>query len=310
MQVLGQAQGQDWILYHGDSVEVVQGIPDNSVHFSVFSPPFASLYTYSNSDRDMGNCRSDQDFATHFQYLINQLYRVLMPGRLVAIHCTNFPAIKAKDGYIGIKDFRGDLIRSFQGEGFIYHSEVTIWKDPVQSVQRTKAKGLLHKQLKKDSAWSRQAIPDYLVVVRKPGDNPEPVSGRLASYAGDLPPAQESDAEKRSIGIWQKYASPVWFDIVPNDTLQFQSARENSDERHICPLQLQVIERAVQLWTNPGDTVLDPFNGIGSSGHVALRLNRRYVGVELKESYYRAAVNNLNAVSSSRQETLFDFDVA
>lgn len=306
MQVLDQAQGQDWILYHGDSVEVVQGIPDNSVHFSVFSPPFASLYTYSNSDRDMGNCKGDQDFADHFQYLISQLYRVLMPGRLIAFHCMNLPTSKARDGYIGIKDFRGQLIRSFEAEGFIYHSEVTIWKDPVMAMQRTKAIGLLHKQLKKDSALSRQGIPDYLVVVRKPGDNPEPVAGRLSGYAGDLPPHPSGDREKDSINVWQRYASPVWMDINPNDTLQFQSARDNNDERHICPLQLQVIERAVQLWTNPGDTVLDPFNGIGSSGHVALRLNRRYVGVELKESYYRAAVNNLNMVSGAQQRSLFD----
>jgi len=306
MQVLNQAQGQDWILYHGDSVEVVEGLPDNSIHFSVFSPPFASLYTYSNSDRDMGNCKSDQDFADHFQYLINQLYRVLMPGRLIAFHCMNLPTSKARDGYIGIRDFRGDLIRAFAQEGFIYHSEVCIWKDPVMAVQRTKAKGLLHKQLKKDSSSSRQGIADYLVVVRKPGDNPEPVSGRLNHYAGDMPPQSSGDKERDSINIWQRYASPGWHDINSNDTLQFQSARDNNDERHICPLQLQVIERALQLWTNPGDTVLDPFNGIGSSGYVSLKAGRWYVGIELKESYYRNAVNNLESVSSSRQQSLFD----
>lgn len=306
MKVLNQAHGSDWVLYHGDCVEVVNGLPDNSIHFSVFSPPFASLYTYSNSDRDMGNCKSDQDFADHFQYLISQLYRVLMPGRLIAFHCMNLPTSKARDGYIGIKDFRGELIRSFQQEGFIYHSEVCIWKDPVMAMQRTKALGLLHKQLKKDSAMSRQGIPDYLVVVRKPGENPEPVSGRLDSYTGEGQPTLTGDKDKDSINIWQRYASPVWMDISPSDTLQFQSARDNADERHICPLQLQVIQRAIQLWTNPGDTVLDPFNGIGSSGHVALRMGRRYVGVELKESYYHVAVNNLNSVSNNRQHSLFD----
>lgn len=306
MQVLDQAQGQDWILYHGDSVEVVEGLPDNSIHFSVFSPPFASLYTYSNSNRDMGNSKNDFGFGEHFGYLIDHLYRVLMPGRLIAIHCTNYPASKVKDGYIGIKDFRGDIIRLFEDRKFIYHSEVCIWKDPVQQVQRTKSKGLLHKQLKQDSSWSRQAIPDYLVVVRKPGNNLEPVAGRLEYYAGENSPPSDSDKEKSSIAIWQRYASPVWMDIVPNDTLQFQSARDNNDERHICPLQLQVIERALQLWTNPGDTVLDPFNGIGSSGHVAIKMKRRYVGIELKESYYRASANNLRQSSDNRQQSLFD----
>jgi hypothetical protein len=306
MNVIDQVQGQNYALYHGDCVEVVKGIPDNSVHFSVFSPPFASLYTYSNSDRDMGNSKTHEDFTNHFQFLVQELYRALMPGRLVAFHCMNLPSSKARDGFIGIKDFRGELIRSFQTEGFIYHSEVVIWKDPVTAMQRTKAIGLLHKQIKKDSAMSRQGIPDYLVVMRKPGTNPEPVAGPLTSYAGDNPPSRTGQKDKDSINIWQRYASPVWMDINPSDTLQFRSARDNNDERHICPLQLQVIERSIQLWTNPNDIVLDPFNGIGSSGHVALKMGRRYVGIELKESYYRAAITNLANSESNRQGTLFE----
>lgn len=306
MNVIDQVQGQNYALYHGDCVDVVKGIPDNSVHFSVFSPPFASLYTYSNSDRDMGNSKTHEDFTNHFQFLVQELYRALMPGRLVAFHCMNLPSSKARDGFIGIKDFRGELIRSFQAEGFIYHSEVCIWKDPVTAMQRTKAIGLLHKQVKKDSAMSRQGIPDYLVVMRKPGTNPEPVAGPLTSYAGDNPPSRTGQKDKDSINIWQRYASPVWMDINPSDTLQFRSARDNNDERHICPLQLQVIERSIQLWTNPNDIVLDPFNGIGSSGHVALKMGRRYVGIELKESYYRAAITNLANSESNRQGTLFE----
>jgi hypothetical protein len=306
MNVIDQVQGQNYALYHGDCVDVVKGIPDNSVHFSVFSPPFASLYTYSNSDRDMGNSKTHEDFTNHFQFLVQELYRALMPGRLVAFHCMNLPSSKARDGFIGIKDFRGELIRSFQTEGFIYHSEVVIWKDPVTAMQRTKAIGLLHKQVKKDSAMSRQGIPDYLVVMRKPGTNPEPVAGPLTSYAGDNPPSRTGQKDKDSINIWQRYASPVWMDINPSDTLQFRSARDNNDERHICPLQLQVIERSIQLWTNPNDIVLDPFNGIGSSGHVALKMGRRYVGIELKESYYRAAITNLANSESNRQGTLFE----
>jgi hypothetical protein len=306
MNVIDQVQGQNYALYHGDCVEVVKGIPDNSVHFSIFSPPFASLYTYSNSDRDMGNSKTYEDFTNHFQFLVQELYRALMPGRLVAFHCMNLPSSKARDGFIGIKDFRGELIRSFQAEGFIYHSEVVIWKDPVTAMQRTKAIGLLHKQIKKDSALSRQGIPDYLVVMRKPGANPEPVAGPLTSYAGDNPPTRTGQKDKDSINVWQRYASPVWMDINPSDTLQFRSARDNNDERHICPLQLQVIERSIQLWTNPNDIVLDPFNGIGSSGHVALKMGRRYVGIELKESYYRSAITNLANSESNRQGTLFE----
>ncbi|NEZ61527.1 site-specific DNA-methyltransferase [Leptolyngbyaceae cyanobacterium CCMR0082] len=304
-QVLDQIVTDNYSLYHGDCVDVTAQLPDNSIHYSIFSPPFASLYTYSNSDRDMGNCKNDAEFSQHFQYLVKELYRVIKPGRLVSFHCMNLPTSKARDGYIGIKDFRGNLIRSFQAEGWIYHSEVCIWKNPVTAMQRTKALGLLHKQVCKDSAMSRQGIPDYLVTMRKPGANDEPVSGEFTEYVGDNHPGHAKTDTGHSIDIWQRYASPVWMDINPSDTLQYQSARDNDDERHICPLQLQVIERGLQLWTNPNDIVLDPFNGIGSTGHVALKTDRRYVGIELKESYYRAAAKNLTNAANRKQLSLF-----
>lgn len=275
-------EGKGWTMHLGDCVEVVREIPADSIHFSIFSPPFASLYTYSNSERDMGNCGSYEEFSTHFRFLVGELYRVLVPGRLVSFHCMNLPTSKTHHGYIGIHDFRGELIRLFQEMGFIFHSEVCIWKDPVTAMQRTKALGLLYKQLKKDSAMSRQGIPDYLVTMRKPGENPEPISHTEDGFP---------------VSVWQNYASPVWMDINPSDTLQFRSAREEKDEKHICPLQLGVIRRAVELWSNPGDLVLSPFGGIGSEGYVSLRMGRRFVGAELKESYWRQACKNLNAAT-------------
>lgn len=307
-----ETHGETWQAYQGDCVEGVKQLADNSVHYSIFSPPFASLYTYSNSDRDMGNCKTDEEFDRHFAFLIKELHRVIMPGRLVSFHCMNLPMSKQRDGVIGVRDFRGDLIRAFQSEGFIFHSEVCIWKDPVTAMQRTKAIGLLHKQLVKDSAMSRQGIPDYLVTMRKRGDNPERIAGELNDYRGDDPTLSATrglwkrDGMRDSINIWQRYASPVWMDINPSDTLQFRNARDNDDERHICPLQLDVIRRGIQLWSNPGDVVLSPFMGIGSEGHVALELGRAFVGFELKPSYYDCAVKNLIAAAkSSTQETLF-----
>jgi superfamily II DNA or RNA helicase len=296
----------EWLAYQGDCVEGVKRLDANSIHYSIFSPPFASLYTYSNSDRDMGNCKTDEEFDRHFRFLIAELHRVIMPGRLVSFHCMNLPRSKQRDGVIGVWDFRGDLIRAFEAEGFIFHSEVCIWKDPVTAMQRTKAIGLLHKQIVKDSAMSRQGIPDYLVTMRKRGDNPEPVAGKLATFAGEHGPRLTSDEVRNSINIWQRYASPVWMDINPSDTLQFRNARDNDDERHICPLQLDVIRRGVQLWTNPGDLVLSPFMGIGSEGYVSLEMGRRFVGFELKPSYYDCAVKNLAAALKLRdQSSLF-----
>jgi DNA modification methylase len=277
-----------YAIYRGDCVQLMEGMPSESIGFSVFSPPFASLYTYSDDDRDMGNCRDGDEFAAQFRFAVDQLYRVMAPGRLIAIHCMNLPMLKTRDGEIGLKDFRGDIIRMFQDAGFVYHSEVTIWKDPVTAMQRTKALGLLYKQLKKDSAMSRQGIPDYLVVVRKPGENAAPVT---------------KDPESFPVQLWQQYASPVWMDIDQSDTLQHRSARDHDDERHICPLQLPVIRRAINLWSNPGDLVLSPFAGIGSEGVVALQMGRRFVGCELKASYYAQAVANLR--NESAQAGLF-----
>ena len=289
--------GKGWRMMLGDCVERTSELADESVGFSVFSPPFASLYTYSNSERDMGNSRTDDEFARHFQFLIRELYRVLKPGRLVSFHCMNLPTSKERDGVIGIRDFRGDLIRAFMEEGFIYHSEVTIWKDPVTAMQRTKALGLLHKTIRKDSSMSRQGIPDYLVTMRKPGVNPDPIAHPDDSFP---------------VSLWQRYASPVWMDINPSDTLQYRSARENGDERHIAPLQLQVIERALLLWSNPGDVVLSPFAGIGSEGHVSVLAKRQFIGIELKGSYFAAAVGNLRVAEREANAIrgLFDEDDA
>lgn len=299
MEVLKQEIADNYSVYHGDCIDVTNGLPDNSIHYSIFSPPFSSLYTYSNSDRDMGNCKSDEEFMIHFGFLVKELYRVIMPGRLVSIHCMNPPMLKSKHGHIGIKDFRGDMIREFESEGFFYHSEVCIWKNPVVAMQRTKALGLLHKQVVKDSCMSRQGIPDYVVTMRKDGANPEPVSGELDYFCGDKSTFEQT--KKLSIDIWQKYASPVWMDINPSNTLQYRSAREHNDERHICPLQLDVIERCLQLWSNPYDIVLSPFMGIGSEGYIAIKLGRRFIGIELKESYYNQSVKNL---AIAQKETL------
>jgi hypothetical protein len=288
----------------GDCVESIKQLDDNYIHYSIFSPPFASLYTYSNSDRDMGNSRTEQEFFDHFAFLASELHRVMMPGRLISFHCMNLPSSKERDGFIGVKDFRGDMLRIFQAAGFVFHSEVCIWKDPVTAMQRTKAIGLLHKQVRKDSALSRQGIPDYLVTVRKLGDNPEPVAGPFTEFAGENPPAKSGDPIKDSINIWQRYASPVWMDINPSDTLQYRSARANEDERHICPLQLEVIRRGLQLWSNPGDVVLSPFAGIGSEGYCSIQAGRRFVGFELKPSYFNCAVKNLTEVASNRQGVL------
>ncbi len=293
--VKNQVITNDYAIYNGDSIELIKGIPTNSIHYSVSSIPFSSLYTYSNSERDLGNSRDYNQFWNHFEFLIKEWFRVAMTGRLVSIHCMNLPTTKQFHGYIGIQDFRGDIIRGFQQAGFIYHSEVCIWKDPVTAMQRTKALGLLHKQLKKDSCMSRQGIPDYLVTFRKPGNNDEPV---------------EHTNESFPVQLWQRYASPVWMDINPSETLQRESAREDADERHICPLQLQVIDRGIELWTNPNDQVFDPFGGIGSTGYEAVKMGRRAVMFELKESYYQQMVKNMErAVLDKEQPGLFDKEV-
>jgi superfamily II DNA or RNA helicase len=273
------ASGEEWTLHLADCVDVARELPDDSLHYTIYSPPFASLYTYSNSDRDMGNCKDDDTFMEQYRFLVRELYRATMPGRLTSFHCMNLPTSKVRNGYIGIRDFRGELIRLHEAEGWIFHSEVCIWKDPVTAMQRTKALGLLWKQLKKDSAMSRQGIPDYLVTMRKPGTNPQNVS----HTSEDFP-----------VELWQNFASPVWMDINPSDTLTFREAREHNDERHICALQLQVIERGIKLWSNPGDTVFSPFAGVGSEGYVAVKMGRRFLGAELKRSYWEQACRNLD----------------
>lgn len=284
------ATGKDWTLHLGDCVEVAREMPDNSIDYSVFSPPFASLYTYSNSDRDMGNCKTTSEFYEHFRFLVRELYRIIKPGRLLSFHAMDLQTSKFRDGVIGLHDFTGELTRMFTEEGWIYHSKVTIWKDPVTAMQRTKALGLLHKTIRKDSSMSRQGIADYLVTMRKPGDNAEPISHTHESF-----PVQK----------WQKYASPVWMDINPSRTLQYKTARESDDERHICPLQLDVIERAMELWSNPGDLVFSPFTGIGSEGYVAIEMGRRFVGSELKRSYWELARRNLSEAREHQESGLF-----
>lgn len=289
INVINQYISERCALYNGDSAEVLQGIPSDSVHYSIFSPPFASLYTYSNSERDLGNCRDTEEFYNQFKYIVDELYRLLMPGRLLSFHCMDLPLSKERDGVIGLRDFRGELIKLFESAGFILHSQVCIWKDPVTAMQRTKAIGLLHKQIKKDSTISRQGIPDYLVTMQKPGVNPEPVTHTNENFP---------------VSVWQRYASPVWMDINPSDTLQALSARDEKDERHICPLQLGVIRRAINLWTNHGDIVLTPFLGIGSEAYVALQHGRRAIGIELKQSYYDQAVKNCKNVTEFEQISL------
>ena len=288
-----------YAMYCGGTTEVIGGVDDDSVGLIVYSPPFSSLYTYSNSDRDLGNSRNDDEFFAHFDFIVNELYRILMPGRIMAVHCMNIPAMKERDGYIGIKDFRGDLIRCFQKHGFIYHSEVTIWKNPVTEMQRTKALGLLHKQIKKDSSKSRMGMPDYIVFMRKQGDNPEPITHTNESYP---------------VSLWQSVASPaweltppVWNDINQSNTLNRMFSDEES-EKHIAPLQLDVIERIVNLYSNPNDVVFTPFMGIGSEVYQSVKMGRRAIGIELKDAYFEQAVKNMKSLEDEQaQVSLFDF---
>ena len=308
---IDQAVAEDYAVFHGDNVQVMADMPDNCVGFTVTSIPFSGLYAYTDSIFDQGNVRTDEEFWHGLSFMLKQLYRITMPGRLVAVHCMDMPSTLERDGYIGLRDFSGDVIRNHQKQGFIYHSKVTIWKDPLTAATRTHAVGLAHKELVKDSAISRQGIADYLIVMRKPGKNPDPIShlpSGLMRWIG--PPDLEPKAEKKSNPahnkyshyVWQRYASPVWMDINPSDTLQFRSAREDDDQKHVCPLQLTVIRRAMELWSKPRDTVFDPFSGIGSTGYVALQENRRYVGCELKASYWMQSIRNLNSVLESRSQ--------
>nr|DAK60778.1 MAG TPA: Helicase of the snf2 rad54 family [Caudoviricetes sp.] len=280
---------------HGDCVEEVAKLPTDSIDFSIFSPPFAELYVYSDDIRDMGNCKNYDEFFVHFQFLVKELARVVKSGRLVAVHCMDLPAMKGKDGYIGLKDFSGMIIQSFQKEGFIYHDRITIWKSPVVEMTRTKSIGLLHKTIKKDSSMSRTGIPDYILVFRNAGDNLVPITH------------QDTDEKQENylpVSLWQKYAEPVWYDINYSDTLQYTSARDEKDEKHICPLQLETIRRCLHLWSNEGETVLSPFGGIGSEGHESLRLKRNFIGIELKPSYYNQMQRNLQRMIDDLNQTM------
>lgn len=317
----GKREGNGWVLHHGDCVHVASTIDDDSIGFSVYSPPFSNLYIYSDSEYDMGNSSDDGQFIDHYGYLVEELYRITKPGRLTAIHCKDLPAYKGRDGYAGLRDFPGEIIRLYEQHGWKYHSRVTIWKDPVIEMQRTKNHGLLYKQLCKDSAASRQGMADYMIVMRKWDDESEwdavtRGGERFFDYVGssyNAPDARRwagvrSEEERKrlySIAVWQRYASPVWFDIQQTNVLNYRMARENEEERHICPLQLDVIERCVELWSNPGDLVFSPFTGIGSEGYVSLKMGRQFVGAELKESYFNVACEYLNdATKADAQQTL------
>lgn len=289
---------EKYAIYNGDTTELIKNIPDNSVGLEVFSPPFANLYCYSNSDRDLGNSRDDDEFYTHFEFIAKDLYRILMGGRVMAVHCMQIPAMKERDGYIGLKDFRGDLIRLFQNCGFIYHGEVTIWKDPVVEMQRTKALGLLHKQIKKDSARTRMGLPDYVIFMRKDGENEEPVTHTDETFPVDL-------WQDYASPVWREYASPVWWNINQSDTLNKMFSDEES-ERHICPLQLPVIERCIKLYTNEGDTVFTPFMGIGSEVYQAVKMGRKGIGIELKPEYFNQAVLNLQNLDDENAQMTFE----
>lgn len=308
--VVDQVITEQYALYQGDCCEVIGGIPSDSVGFGIHSPPFEGLYKFSNFDRDLSNSEGDQ-FWEHYGFLIRELLRVTKPGRLHSVHVMQLPTSKIRHGHIGMRDFRGEVIRAYEAAGWIFHSEVCIWKDPVVAQQRTKSIRLLHKQVVKDSTLSGMGLADYIVSFRKPGDNPEPVAGGFTRYIGegDGPDygkftTAEDPRNWYSIEVWQRYASPVWMDIVQSRTLQYRSARDEKDEQHISPLQLDVIERCIDLWSNPGDVVLTPFAGIGSEVWCAVRMDRRGVGIELKPSYFRQAVKNLERVVRIGEEPL------
>lgn len=301
---IDQVTTENWSISNGDCCEVIKGLPDDSVGFTIFSPPFSSLYVYSDSEHDMGNCESEDEFWKHFAFLSPHLLRTLNPGRVMAVHCMNLPALKSKHGHIGVIDFRGDVIRQMEAAGFVYDGEVMIWKDPVVAMQRTKSIRLLHKQICKDSSVSGWALPDYVLKFKKPGASVEPIPGGFDHFCGDH--SMFRSFGNLSIDIWQRYASPVWMDIDQSRTLNYRAARTEQDERHICPLQLDVIHRCLQLWSNPGDVVLSPFAGIGSEGYEAVLMGRKFVGIELKESYFKQAIKNLQkAEQETKQASLF-----
>lgn len=291
INVLDQAVGNDYVLYHGDSCEVMQGLENESIGLSVFSPPFSSLYTYSNDIRDLSNSKNDDEFFMQFQFMMQELFRITKKGRNVCMHVVDLPTSIARDGYTGLRDFSGMCIKMMEELGFTYHCRITIWKDPVVAMQRTKAVGLLHKTIKKDSAKSRVGHPEYILVFTKPGENQEPIS----HTPEDFP-----------VATWQQYASPVWMDIRRGDTLQRKGAKDEKDEKHISPLQLSVIERCVKLWSNPNDIVFTPFMGIGSEVYEAVRCGRRGIGIELKDTYFSMARQNMDLLENAPKQLEID----
>jgi len=293
INVIEQQFGKNWAAYNGDSVQVLPGIPDESIDLSCYSPPFCDLYVYSNSEFDLGNSRNADEFFNHYAFIIRQLLRVTKPGRLTCVHVADIPAMAVKDGYIGMKDFPGKVIEAYEAAGWIYHGWAVVEKNPQAQAIRTKAKALLFVQLRKDSTASRPAILDRILLFKKPGDNAVPVT-----------PVDNGEIDNET---WIDWAGGIWTGISESDTLQYQNGRDENDEKHICPLQLGTIERCIKMYSNPGETVLDPFGGIGSTGHEAIRLNRSFIGIELKPSYYKLMVNNLQSVEwNKNRPSLFD----
>lgn len=320
-KVINQEITEQYAIYEGDSCEIMPQLPENSIGLSIHSPPFEGLYKFSNSDRDISNSEGEE-FYQHYKYIASELLRITKPGRIACVHVMQLPTSITQNGFIGMRDFRGEVIRLFLGCGWILHSEVCIWKDPVVAQQRTKSIRLLHKQVCKDSTISGQGLADYIVMFRKPGKNEEYVTreqtgfnGRFEYYIGEgnapepiekrLGRQNKADAEKwYSIEVWQRYASPVWMDINQSRTLQYKTARDDKDEQHISPLQLDVIERCIHLWSNPNDIVFTPFMGIGSEVYGAVELGRKGMGIELKSSYFQQAVKNLKGLDSQTNRLL------
>ena len=316
MAVIEQCITEKYAAYNGDSCEVLPTIPDRSVHLVTYSPPFSDLYNYSSSERDLSNCRDYEQFLQHYEFIVNQLSRLTKPGRVNAVHCCDIPIPGQKQGY---RDFPGDIIRLHQKHGFNYQGRICIWKEPFRVAMRTRLQHLTHKWLVKDSVFSFPAGGDFLLLFKRQGQNDEPVQHRtgLSSYAGDREvPAEllrhqgdeRQQKNKLSQWIWRQYASCFWDDIRLDRVLPYKESRDPDDEKHVCPLQLDVIERALTLWSNPGDVVLDPFLGVGSTMFASVMAGRNGVGIELKPSYFRQAIKNVNAAVSNGQlqQPLFD----
>lgn len=327
IKCVDQVVTPEYAIYQGDCIELIRSVPSETIDFGIHSPPFEGLYKFSNYDRDISNNEGD-DFWTHYQFLIQELLRVTKPGRLCSVHVMQLPTSKIRHGHIGMRDFRGEVVRAYEDAGWIFHSEVCIWKDPVVAQQRTKSIRLLHAQILKDSTISGQGLADYIVTFRKPGENADPVDGPFHQYIGTgLDVSEEAYAKEaaqfrsegrepwpydkwKSILVWQRYASPVWMDINQTRTLQYRNARDEKDEVHISPLQLDVIERCIDLWSLPGETVLTPFLGIGSEVYCAVEMGRKGIGFELKPSYFAQAVKNIAALKQARTDDMFKSEVA